>query len=274
MKAPSHALIGAAILAALLTLSSLDAFSQTTQKSAPAGTAPVGPTKENLLTYTAKNQPLQSILNEIGDQAGVVMVVADDVGAERISVEFKDFRLDEAFRQILEDYDVFFYYGNEKNDKTASLKAVWVYPAGLGQSLQPAPPEDWASTQEFERMLGDRDPEVRAGAVDTLIERKGPQAGELVMKALRDDSELVRAQALDRALSSDLDIPQATLNDLALHDTSVNVRFLALEALSEDPNSRWVAEQALRDPDQSVRDLARGLLRQFDALDTARSRSR
>ena len=265
MKARGRAFVGAAILTVAFTLGSLNAFPQANREQPPAGGNPASSVREGMLTYIARNQSLRSVLDEIGDQAGVAVVVADGIGEEQISVEFKDFRLDEALRQILKDYDTFFFYGMEKGKEAASLKVVWIYPASRGRNLKPVPPEAWASTQEFERMLADKDPEARARALDALIQRKGQQAVRLVLKALRDDSDLVRTRALDRALNSDLDIPQETLAGLALNDRSVNVRFLALDALSDDPNSRWVAERALQDPDEYIRSMARDILRQLDA---------
>ena len=262
MKAWGIAFIGGAFLTAALALGSSNAFPQAKQGQPLAGNSPVTSVKEGMLTYNARNQTLRSVLEEIGDQAGVAVVIADRVGEEQISVEFKDFRLDEALRQILKDYDAFYFYGTEKGQEAPTLKAIWVYPASRGRSLKPVPPEAWASTQEFERMLTDKDPEARARAIDALIQRKGQQAVRLVLKALQDDSDLVRTRALDRALSSDIDIPQETIAGLALNDRSVNVRFIALEALSDDPNSRWVAEQALQDPDEYIRNMARDILHQ------------
>jgi hypothetical protein len=247
-------------------LGSQNASAQIKERQPTAGGPPVISVKEGMLTYRAKNRPLRSLLEEIGDQAGVAVVLGDGVGQEQVSVEFKNFRLDEALRQIAKDYDTFFFYGMEKGKEAASLKAVWIYPATQGRRLKPVAPETWASTQEFERMLGDRHPEARARALDILIERLGQQAENLVMKALRDDSDLVRTRALDQALSWDLAIPQETLTDLALHDKSVNVRFLALGALSDEPNSRWVAQIALQDPDEYLRNTAREILRQLDAV--------
>jgi len=226
-----------------------------------------GIVKNNMLTYRAKNQPLRSVLEEIGDAAGVAIVLGQDLGEEQVSVEFKDYRLDEALRQLLRDYDVFFFYGVQKESEPAGLKTVWVYPSNRGQGLKPEPPEAWASTLEAERMLANGNPEVRARAIETLIERKQEQSLHLVLKALRDESELVRTRTLDEALSTDLEIPEQFLIELALNDRSIDVRFLALEALSEDPGPglRWVAERSVQDPSEHIRKTARAILRQLDA---------
>src|SRR2546426_8211238 len=193
--------------------------------------------KYGMLTYRAQNQTLRSILQQIAQNAGVPITLPDGLGDERLSVEFRHFRLDEALRQILNGYDAFFFYGVEQgSNQPVPLKAVWVYPANAGRQLKPAPPDAWtASTQEFQRMLAEPDPEVRAQAIDTLIRRKGGQSADAVQQALRDKDEKVRVRALYRALYSGVGIPQELLIDLVLHDESANIRFLALQALPVDP---------------------------------------
>lgn len=264
----------AAFLVGGLALVSLNLFPQARQAQPQPASRLTQAVGEGTLTYTARNQPLQRVLEEIRQQTGLTIVIARGVGNEQISVEFRDFRLDEALRQVLKEYDTFFFYGAENGKEAGLLKAVWVYPASRGRSLKPVPPDAWTSTQELERNLASSNPETRAWAIENLIERKGQEAGAHVMRALRDPSDLVRTRTLDRALGSDLEVPRETLIDLALSDKSVNVRFLALEALSEDPSSsRWVAERATQDPSEHIRETARDILRQLDPVSAASSQS-
>ncbi len=231
--------------------------------------------KYGTLTYRAQNQTLRSILQEIAQDAGVPITLTDGSGDERLSVEFRHFRLDEALRHILNGYDAFFFYGVEQeSNQPASLKAVWVYPANAGRQLKPAPPDAWtASTQEFQRMLAEPDAEVRARAIDTLIRRKGGQSADAVQQALRDKDEKVRMRALSRALYSGVGIPQELLIDLVLNDESMNIRFLALQALPVDPTMRWVAERALHDSTPQISNLAQEILRELDAANVPPSPS-
>ncbi len=203
-----------------------------------------------MLTFRAQNQTLRSILQQIAQKADVAIVLAEGVGEEKLSVEFQHYRLDEALRQILKGYDAFFFYGAHDEKVPASLKAVWVYPASRGRGLKPVPPDAWAkSTQE----------------IDALVRRRGRQSADAVQEALRDADEIVRTGALHRALHSGVQIPQELLIDLALNDRSMNVRLLALRALSGDPKLRWVAERALHDPSPSVSEMAQEILSELDA---------
>jgi hypothetical protein len=221
-----------------------------------------------MLTFRAKNQPLRAILEEIASKANVAIIFAEAVGNERISVEFAHYRLDEALRQILREYEVVFSYGVDPgNEGSASLKTVWVYPANEGPGMSRSSLSAWkAGTKQLEQNLGEADPEARADAVDSLIKREGRQSVSVVLDALRDPSEDVREKALSRALSMGVPLPENTLTDLALNDESSNVRLLALQALPVDPAFRWVAQRALKDWSPKVASLARDILRELDAV--------
>jgi len=223
--------------------------------------------KYGMLTYRAQNQTLRSILDRIAAMANVDIALSEGLGDEKLSVEFHHYRLDEALRQMLKGYDAFFFYGvDEERERPASLRAVWVYRATRAQGFKPTPPDTWAaSTQEFQQMLAEPDPEVRARAIETLIRRKGDQSADALQEALRDKNEKVRIRALHRALYSGVGIPLELLIDLALNDDSMNIRFLALQALPVDPKLRWVAERALHDSNPQVNQKAEEILEELNA---------
>ena len=114
-------------------------------------------------------------------------------------------------------------------------------------------------------MLAEPDPEVRARAIETLIRRKGDQSADALQEALRDKNEKVRIRALHRALYSGVGIPLELLIELALNDDSMNIRFLALQALPVDPKLRWVAERALHDSNPQVNQKAEEILEELNA---------
>ncbi len=202
-----------------------------------------------MLTFRAQNQLLRSVLEEIGGRAKVAITLADGLGEERLSVEFRNCRADEALRQILKDYDAFFFYGAaEEKTGSPSLKAVWVYPANRARGFKPAPPDVSA-----------------ARATEVLIGRKGHQPTDELLEAVRNPNEKFRAKTLYRALSSGVEIPQEFLINLALNDASMSVRLIALRALPLDPKLRWVAERALYDSSLDVSELAREILSKLDA---------
>lgn len=233
-------------------LAQLDAASQ----------EPVVTFKDGRLGVRAEDLPLPWLLVELSRRGGVAIMGAEGLGDERISVQFQDLPLDEGLRQLLKGHDAFFFYGAEET-APASLKAVWVYPKFTGRTIQPVPPEKWASTGEIEAKLGDPSAEARSRAIFALVERKRDQALDAVLQALKDKDDQVRTRALYGAVSSSVNLPVVTLRELALHDRSPEVRFLALQALTEHPEGRVIAKMALNDPNPHVRRKAQEILLQL-----------
>jgi|SRR5579862_678996 len=95
---------------------------------------PIEPELSNgMLTFRVQNETLRSALARISAQSGIAIYIGNDLGNEPLSVEFRHYRIDEALRQILKDYDTFFFYaGDDGNQAVTSLKDVWVYPEGRG----------------------------------------------------------------------------------------------------------------------------------------------
>jgi hypothetical protein len=85
--------------------------------------------QNGMVTFRAHNQALRSLVMGIGAQAGITINMGENMGNEQISVEFHHYRVDEALRQMLKDYDVSFLYAGG-GERSISLKEVWVFPRG------------------------------------------------------------------------------------------------------------------------------------------------
>jgi hypothetical protein len=223
-----------------------------------------------LLTIAVRSRPLTAVLEDVS-RAGHVAIMFEDTRTEApaISLRAQDLPLDQVLLRMLKGYDSFFLYGPDEKG-TAVLKAVWVYPKGRGQGLAPLPPELWASTKDVEKRLDDSNADVRAKAIETLISRKGPEALDAILTALKDDHSQVRTHALYGAMTAGVPVPPDTLSTLALTDPSADIRFLALDALSNDPGVKTLAEQALNDPSPHVQQKARELLGSVGTVSTDR----
>lgn len=220
--------------------------------------------KNGLLSVAVGQRPLAWVLEQVS-RAGGPVILGDLTGSRerRVTLRLKDVPLDQGIREILKDYDTFFYYEAQPKG-FPTLKAVWGYPKGRGRGLMPVPPEAWASTKEIESLVHAPDPNLRARGVATLIERKGAGALDTVTDALADQADQVRTQALYGALNVGVPIPAETLSLLVLTDPSPDVRFLALEALAADPADPAVAaivEQAQHDVNPAVQTKAREILK-------------
>jgi hypothetical protein len=228
-----------------------------------------GSFKDGMLTFQARNQSLRSVLQQIGNEAGVSIYLAEGLGNDQISVEFQHYRLDEALRQILNHYDVLFLYG-QGQDALGSppLRTVWVYPAGRAEAPRHLP--------EITATAGNQP--APAHTVSNASPATNAPAGAKVsdpvaelLRALENPSDEVRERAISQALLARMKIPQDTLVNLALTDASVNVRLLALRALPLDPDLRWVAERAAGDSSPYVTQAAREILRNLDLRERAKS---
>jgi hypothetical protein len=235
-----------------------DSTSSQTKTSQLKKPAPIVRFQNGKLTVIVKDRSLAWILDSISQRTKIA-ITTNDLSDPRISIDLQDLPVEQALRLILQGYDSFFYYGGEKDGPT-SVRAVWVYPNGRAQGVEPVPPEKWASTKEFERRVTDPRPGVRAQAVEALIERKGPAALPLATGALRDPDAGVRVQALYSGLENDLKLPPEMLRDLVLQDPSVEVRVLALQNLAGSSEARDVAQSALYDADPNVRTAAKEVL--------------
>jgi hypothetical protein len=234
-----------------------------THANKPSDRGPSVTVKNGRLSIRIHNTALGRLMDEISGKAGIPIVLSEDLGSQLVSTDFQDVPLDEGLRQILSKYDAFFFYGVDEQEPS-SLKTVWVYPKGRGRGIAPLPAEKWASTKDFEAMLADKDPEVRGRAIETLVQRKGEAALDAVLKSLQDPNDQVRTRALYGATKAGVQVSEAVLNNLAVNDASPDVRFLALQGLSNGPEARQIAEGALEDPSEPVRVLAREILTRLD----------
>jgi HEAT repeat protein len=214
--------------------------------------------KDGRLSLDAEGRTLEWVLGRISRSAGFPIVVDETAGEAVVSLRFQDLPLEEGLRRLLRDHDAFFFYGAQ-DGAPAALRVVWVYPKGHGRFLEPVPPERWASTREIEKLLDAPDAEDRSRAIESLVERKGEKARGAVLRALRDENARVRTQALYSAFSSGLEVPAEVLAQ-ALDDPSVDVRFLALEAVGDRPEAATLARRALGDQSPHVRERAKQIL--------------
>lgn len=229
------------------------------------------------LSVRVRNRSLASVLGEVSRQSGIPITTTPEINDEPISIEFRDLTLEEGLQRLLSSWDTFYFFGGGPSE--AALRAVWVYPRGNGEGIVPAPPESWASTQEFEFNLNATRPEDRAAALESLVERKGQQAADAVLGALADSEKPNRLRALDTIVNFGLTLPLDTLVGVAQSDASPAVRTRALDAIVYPRLAAGVPaaevtpilESALSDPEATVRSHAQTLL---DELEEARREQR
>jgi hypothetical protein len=220
------------------------------------------------ITMHVANRSLVAILDNLSTrQTDVTILLIDRAAVDRpVTVTFQATPFDAALRALLDEEDVVMLYGGQGRARSV-LMAVLIYPKGRADSLVAAVRQDADMTAQLAHALDSPDEEQRARAVQTAIDRAGTQAEDVVLRALDDQSDHVRAVALSSALEAAFALPVDTLIRLATADPAPSVRWHAMQALGSnlegvDARQRLSAieEVAGRDPDPSVRKEAAGLL--------------
>lgn len=221
------------------------------------------------LTAMIKECPLGVALEELGARTRVSVITADAVGHDAVSAELRNVTIEGGFRRLLEGYDTFFYYGGaSEKDGPVTLRAVWVYPKGGAAGLRPVAPEVWASAKELEASLADADLGVRERAYEALMGRPDRRSRDLVLQAIRgasENDEGMRQRILYAAFAKGLELPTDILSELVYADRSEQMRWMALDALSQHTNVKGVAAAALNDTSPVVRERAKQILADLEA---------
>lgn len=192
----------------------------------------------------------------------VNVVVEDEIASRELSTEFRQQGLEAGLRRIFAGCDLFFGYGAAESEPPV-LRKVWVYRRGSLATIRPVPPSQWAGTKDLEDALTDSDVHRRESAYAALMERPDARSRDLVLRALMGETERdeeVRQRLISLAVSRRSVIPESALAHLSRADASPAIRFMALDALQESPSATSVAERALADSDENVRQKAREIL--------------
>jgi hypothetical protein len=168
--------------------------------------------------------------------------------AENHGVDVKGLGPEAAFRALLGDYELLFYYPASEVRGAGRLAEVWVFPLGMldRQSLGPQASRSAADA------AGDS-ASRRAAIIENAVLRDPAAAQEIVLRGLGDRSEKVRAATLAVATGAGFPIPRETLLHMMGADPAEDVRAAAMDALvagaAADPDAlRELVEQAQRDP--------------------------
>jgi len=221
--------------------------------------------RDGQLTIRAEDEPAELLLAELGRVAGVTFRGAEELGNDLISIELTDVGLEPALREILEEWDAFFFYGSGGGEPSR-LQAVWVYPSGRGQGLAPVATEEWENLDDLGRKLADREPYVRLRALEILAKRGDDESHRMVLDAMRTEADdAIRMKMVTAVLGSSLEVPPDLWKTFATIDRSEDIRAFALLQLEDHPDFRNVASAALTDPSPGVRGLAEMLIEELDA---------
>ena len=231
--------------------------------------APVIAADGERLTARVRNLALGTVLAEVAAQTAIAIVAAPEIEQDPVSADLRGLPLDRALRELLKEYDTFFFYGGAAN-AAAELRGVWIYPKGAASMLQPVAPEAWASSDELKGLLARSNATIREQTYEALMSRPDAESQDVVMRALRGASEFdpgLRQRLLSSAISKGVVFPPDLLPLMAAADDSEVIRLMALDALATVADMKHVFQAALSDPSGAVRDRAAQILAQIGAGD-------
>lgn len=212
----------------------------------------------------SRPQTLREVLTAIEREHGIKIVMDRDLPVSGpAAIDPAGLSPEEALKQALKGFDLFFHYVPSQKSGALELKRVWVVAHDRGGSM-----EVMAKPAQSSSGLESADPQQRVAALHRLGQQSGSDSQEALIWALADPDDNVRQQALIAAQANGLPIPVETLETLLTSDPSEVVRGSALEALSLNPESdpyrmQALLDQARRDPSEAVRELAANLLSSF-----------
>jgi hypothetical protein len=214
------------------------------------------------LTARFQGQPLQLVSEQLKASTLVGIVPAEGLDGDLISADLNGVALEEGLRSLFSGYDTFFFYDSSKT-VPAALKTVWIYPKGTASGLRPVRPAEWAMIKDLEAAVSDADARVRESAYDALLERPDQRSRRLVIDALsgtREQDAALRERLLSNAIRKGFSVPGEILSDLARTGQSEQIRWIALDALSETPLAKQAAQAAMTDASEAVRSRAKDIL--------------
>jgi len=219
----------------------------------------------NEVTVQAHEVSLRSIVEEIANRGGLVLVLQDPLD-ERVDVDVQALPLSEALRRILREHS----FALQRLDTVAAgrvrVGTLWVLSKGseLAESptnLREGQRRDLNALDKDETLatlgiaLADSNANARVDAVSALADVKSDQAAALlVAAALHDVASSVRAEAVHALGAIDDDARSPALRR-ALMDPNAQVRQAAISAIENigGESSAQSLAIALNDADASVR---------------------
>jgi hypothetical protein len=235
--------------------------------------APSIAARDGRVTVKVEAMRADRVLAEIARLTGTRISAPPAVLATLVTADLADVDLEAALPRLLPGCGHVLVFGPAADGDLRArpvLQEVRLFPAPARIVVPPASsarPGATSITVLLEK-LRDPDPAVRAASIEALG-RSGPgvPVDRVLAAGLGDHDPRARLAAL----TSGLPIPRDMLFDHAQHDASPAVRAEALTQLPRnDPRVEAVAQAALADQDDTVRDMARDMLAALHARQAGR----
>jgi hypothetical protein len=235
------------------------------------------------MSATIENLPLRDVLEKLSRLLNIEVSLEKSVGDEMVTVEFKNLPLEEGIRRILQGKSYALTYAQSSNSRgrkaSPRVVGIRVVPKGAGSSTAQGNTDPEAVHFNGNAAQGQRNAEqekprealAAADVKDRLDALKALKDGaeenkmetlQAVVAGLEDQDAEVREAALDVLKNVDGPVPFEPLSEVALNDASPGHRMDALMLLAERNGQAALGplNQALKDPDPGVNEMAKELL--------------
>lgn len=236
--------------------------------------------QDKLLTVNIRNQPLRRVLKELTRKVRLIAYLPNSAAERKVSLSFKKIPVEQGILRILgrnsyvikitsrpfESYKVGWIriLDNKTTQENLTVNKIeqTIHSAKLKRDSKTI--QERSFTESIDEALTAPESEVRATVLESLTADDGEQAElrQTLLIALEDEDRQVRSIALNRLSEMINPPPHSILADIVLLDIDTNIRREALIQLVENyqDTATPVVQQALKDPDVSVRELAQGIL--------------
>jgi hypothetical protein len=229
--------------------------------------------RDGRVTVKVEAMRADRVLGEIARLTGIRISASPAVLETLVTADIADVEIEAALPRLLPGCDHVLVFGPAADGGLRArpvLQEVQLFPAPARITGPPAGSPRTAATNVAVLLEGlhDADPAVRVASIEALG-RSGPEVPvDRVLAAGLGDFDPRGRLAI---LTSGLTIPLEILFDRAQHDASPVVRAEALTQLPRnDPRVEAVAQTALADQDDTVRDVARNVLAALQARQAGR----
>ncbi len=215
---------------------------------------------EGRITADIRNSPLQKVLGEFAERTGILFEVRSDDNP-LVSVHLHDVAFQEAIQRIASDNNTMFFYDN---NRPARIAYVRIFPRAssvqqpsivyLGTGAVTKSNEEVDTLEQALKVLEEEaSPDARSKAIGILLQARGAEAIEALLKSVSDPEFEIRIAAIEglAALGARESL-SGILESLKDPHPGVRLSAIAAIALLGDASNLDDLEPLINDDDASV----------------------
>jgi HEAT repeats len=216
----------------------------------------------NQLSAQIEKRALGDVMTALAQQTGLEISVDRSVAHSEVTVAFENLPLEEAIQHLMGDNGYALTFAQTTSGNHLKIVAISIFSKGVaphegrpGGNAAAEPPSTSDGGEKVNRNS------LTGTELVTQPDTNQVQEGDLLLGLQAEDSH-VREASLEKLGKTRLPLPLEPLTEMALKDSSTQLRMEALQLLSARGGDVALEplKQAVGDPDPAVSLLAKGLL--------------